>query len=139
MMTAFRPGRMADLASVEAIQYQSPEAAHWNPADYLEHEFWVATCGDVVAGFLVMRRVAMDECEILNLVVASEFRRKHIAEGLFRVALKGFRGAVFLEVRESNAAAQEFYKYLGFKVVSVRSSYYHSPPETAIVLKFHSC
>jgi ribosomal-protein-alanine N-acetyltransferase len=139
MMTAFRPGGIADLASVEAIQYQSPEAAHWNSADYLEHEFWVATCGDAVAGFLVMRRVAPDECEILNLAVAGEFRRKHIAEGLFRAALEGFRGAVFLEVRESNVVAQEFYKYLGFKVVNVRSSYYHSPLEAAIVMKFHSC
>lgn len=139
MMTVFRPGGVTDLASVEAIQYQSPEASHWNPADYLDHEFWVATCGDAVAGFLVMRRVAPDECEILNLAVAAEFRRKHIAEGLFQTALEGFRGEVFLEVRESNSMAQEFYKYLGFKVVNVRRSYYHFPDEAGIVMKFHSC
>jgi ribosomal-protein-alanine N-acetyltransferase len=139
MMTAFRPGGVADLASVESIQYQSPQASQWNPADYLQHEFWVATVGDTLAGFLVLRRVAPDEYEILNLAVAREFRRKHIAEGLFRAALEDFRGVVFLEVRASNSVAQEFYKHLGFKPVSIRNSYYHSPEEAGIVMKFHSC
>jgi [ribosomal protein S18]-alanine N-acetyltransferase len=99
----------------------------------------VAISGETVAGFLVLRRVAPDECEILNFAVAREFRRKHIAEGLFRAALRGFRGAVFLEVRASNSVAQEFYKYLGFKPVTIRNSYYHSPEEAGIVMKFHSC
>ena len=139
MMTVFRPGGMADLAAVESIQYQSPEASHWNPREYLDHEFWVAMVDGVVAGFLVMRRVAADEGEILNLAVVPEFRRKRVAEGLFRVALERFRGSVFLEVRESNNTAQQFYKYLGFQVVSLRTSYYDTPPETAIVMKFHSC
>jgi [ribosomal protein S18]-alanine N-acetyltransferase len=130
---------MADLPAVETIQYQSPEAAHWNPRDYLDHEFWVATLDHAVIGFLVMRRVAADEAEILNLAVAREFRRKRVAETLLRGALAYFRGTVFLEVRESNIAAQEFYKYLGFQVVSLRTSYYENPPETAIVMKFHSC
>jgi len=139
MMTVFRPGNRGDLAAVETIQYQSSQAAQWNPADYLDYELWVATSEDVVAGFLVFRRVAPDECEILNLAVATEYRRKHVAEGLFHAALKQFRGAVFLEVRESNHVAREFYKYLGFQEVSVRVSYYTTPPESGIVMKFHSC
>jgi [ribosomal protein S18]-alanine N-acetyltransferase len=139
MMTVFRPGGMTDLAAVKAIQYRSPGAAQWNPEDYLEHEFWVAAMGQAVVGFLVMRRVAADEGEILNFAVAREFRRRHVAAGLFRAALHQFRGAVFLEVRESNEAAQEFYKYLGFQVVSLRQSYYDNPSESAIVMKFHSC
>lgn len=139
MMTVFRPGGIADLAAVEALQYQSPEAAHWNPRDYLAHEFRVATLDDAVIGFVVMRRVAADEGEILNLAVAREFRRKRVAEGLFREAMEHFRGTVFLEVRESNEAAQQFYKYLGFQLVSIRTSYYDNPPESAIVMKFHSC
>jgi ribosomal protein S18 acetylase RimI-like enzyme len=53
--------------------------------------------------------------------------------------LHGFHGSVFLEVRESNGVAQEFYKSVGFKPHSKRHRYYESPPETAIVMKFHSC
>ena len=53
--------------------------------------------------------------------------------------LTGFRGAVFLEVRESNEAAIRFYELYHFKVVSRRTKYYESPLETGIVMKFHSC
>jgi ribosomal-protein-alanine N-acetyltransferase len=139
MMTVFRPGSVDDLAAVASIQYQSPEASHWDPKDYLDHELWVATVDGATVGFLAMRRVASDEAEILNLAVARDFRRKHVAEGLAKAALKHFSGAVFLEVRESNEAARQFYKYLGFQVVNIRTCYYDSPPESAIVMKFHSC
>ncbi len=90
-------------------------------------------------GFLVARTLAADEREILNLAVAPDFRRKGVARELLASAFKGFRGGVFLEVRESNGVAQEFYKSLGFKELSKRPGYYDSPPETAIVMKFHSC
>jgi len=139
MMTAFRPAGPADLAAVASIQYQSPQAAHWRPVEYLGYEFWVATVDELVAGFLVWRRLSADEAEILNLAVAREFRRKRVAEGLFRAALGEFQGSIFLEVRESNQSAQEFYKYLGFEVVNTRAFYYDFPPESAIVMKFHSC
>ena len=139
MMTVNRPGGVADLSAVESIQYQCPEAAQWNAKDYLDQEFWVAELDGVVTGFLVLRRVAVDESEILNLAVTRDSRRKGVAEGLFRAAVGGFRGTIFLEVRESNKTAQEFYKYLGFQLVSIRTSYYQTPLESAIVMKFHSC
>ena len=85
------------------------------------------------------RTLAADEQEILNLAVTPDFRRKGVARALLDHAFKGFRGAVFLEVRESNDVAQEFYKSLGFKELSKRAGYYDSPPESAIVMKFHSC
>jgi ribosomal-protein-alanine N-acetyltransferase len=90
-------------------------------------------------GFLVTRSVAAEEREILNLAVVPDFRRKGVARALLDSTLRAFRGCFFLEVRESNAVAQEFYKSLGFKELSKRRGYYESPPETAIVMKFHSC
>lgn len=47
--------------------------------------------------------------------------------------------SIFLEVRESNYVAQKFYKSLGFQPVSLRQNYYSDPPESAVVMKFHSC
>src|ERR1035437_3769790 len=126
-MTAIRRGGADDLDAVAAIQQASPGAARWNAADYLDREFLVALEGDRVVGFLVARTVAPD------------FRRKGVARALLDGALQSFRGSVFLEVRESNRVAQEFYKSLGFKEFSRRKGYYESPPETAIVMKFHSC
>jgi ribosomal-protein-alanine N-acetyltransferase len=138
-MTAIRRGGADDLDAVAAIQQASPGAARWNFADYLNREFLVALEGDRVVGFLVARTVAADEREILNLAVAPDCRRKGVARALLDCALQSFRGSVFLEVRESNRVAQEFYKSLGFKEFSRRKGYYESPPETAIVMKFHSC
>lgn len=127
------------MDTVAAIQQASPGAARWNVADYLERHFLVAVEGNRVVGFLVARTLAADEHEILNLAVAPDFRRKGVARALLDSALAGFRGAVFLEVRESNETAKKFYKSLGFKELSKREKYYDSPPETAIVMKFHSC
>ena len=138
-MTAIRRGGADDLDAVAAIQRASPGAARWNAADYLDREFLVALEGDRVVGFLVARTLVAGEREILNLAVAPDFRRKGVARALLDGALQGFRGSVFLEVRESNRVAQEFYKSLGFKELSKRTGYYDSPPETAIVMKFHSC
>ncbi len=138
-MTAIRRGGADDLDAVAAIQQASPGAAGWKVADYLEQEFLVALEGSRIVGFLVARTLVAGEREILNLAVAPDFRRKGVARALLDRALEGFCGEVFLEVRESNGVAQKFYKSLGFKELSKRKGYYENPPETAIVMKFHSC
>jgi ribosomal-protein-alanine N-acetyltransferase len=138
-MTAIRHADAGDLDAVAEIQQASPGAARWNVADYLEQNFLVAVAGNRVVGFLVVRTLADDEREILNLAVAPEFRRKGVARALFEHAIRNFSGDIFLEVRESNGAALELYKSLGFKELSTRVGYYDSPAETAIVMKFHSC
>jgi ribosomal-protein-alanine N-acetyltransferase len=138
-MTAIRRGGADDLDVVAAIQQASPGAARWNVADYLEQDFLVAVEGDRLVGFLVARTLTAGEREILNLAVVPNSRRKGVARALLDRVLQGFRGSVFLEVRESNRVAQEFYKSLGFKELSRRTGYYDSPPESAIVMKFHSC
>jgi ribosomal-protein-alanine N-acetyltransferase len=138
-MTAIRRGGADDLDAVAAIQQASPGAAGWKVADYLEQEFLIALEGNRIVGFLVARTLVAGEREILNLAVAPDFRRKGVARLLLDRALEGFCGEVFLEVRESNGVAQKFYKSLGFKGLSKRTGYYDNPPETAIVMKFHSC
>jgi ribosomal-protein-alanine N-acetyltransferase len=75
----------------------------------------------------------------LNLAVAREHRRRGVARSLLGAWLAGISGDVFLEVRESNEGAREFYKSFGFQQVSTRSKYYQNPSEAAIVMKFHSC
>ena len=121
------------------MQSASPEAAHWAVTEYMQYEFGVAICAGTVAGFLVWRRLAEGEYEVLNLVVAPAFRRQGVARQLLGSVLPGAGRVVFLEVRESNLAARNFYKSMGFKEVSIRREYYDNPPDSAIVMKFHSC
>jgi len=128
-----------DLSSIEAIQSSSPEASQWTPRDYLAMDCRVAVAEGSVIGFVVSRRVADGEWEILNLAVTPQARRKGIGRQLLGDILSDARGDFFLEVRESNAAARRFYEHLGFEVVTTRPGYYSSPEESGLVMKFHSC
>ncbi len=134
-----RAANDGDLAAIAAIQQASPEAAQWDPLEYLRYDAAVAVCEGAVAGFLASRLVAPDECEILNIAVWPGFRRRGVARALLSGLIRTWRGTVFLEVRESNQAAQNLYKSLGFQAVAIRHGYYAAPPECGIVLKFHSC
>jgi len=138
-MPAIRRGGVEDLAAIAAIQAASPEAAQWQPADYLAQLLLVATSDAGTIGFVVARPVADGEFEILNLAVAPEFRRHGIARQLLDALLREYCGSFYLEVRESNNVAQICYKSLGFQPVARRPGYYATPSEAAIVMKFHSC
>jgi ribosomal-protein-alanine N-acetyltransferase len=93
--------------------------------------------GDRVIGYLVARRI-LDESEILNLAVATPWRRHGVGRALLQAALEelGTKDVrqVFLEVRESNLAAQRLYGGLGFRPIGQRPNYYRSPRENGLVL-----
>jgi len=133
-----RDARPADLGAIAAIQAASPEAAQWDPADYLHHYCYVCDMNGRVAGFLVMRQVAPGEREILNLAVDPAERRSGIAQMLLRHALAVAQTTWFLEVRASNAAAIRLYESVGFKSSGRRSGYYQEPAEEAIVMRLVS-
>ena len=135
---SLRPAGEVDLADVARIQAASPEAAQWDVRDYLAHDFVVAIVNGRIAGFAVARRVAEDESELLNLAIDPMFRRSGIARHLLRTLTARFRGALWLEVRESNSGARKLYEKLGFKEMDTRRDYYRNSGERAIVMKIHS-
>jgi ribosomal-protein-alanine N-acetyltransferase len=134
-----RDASPGDLSAIAAIQQACPEAAHWNPSEYLQYDTAVAVCNTIIAGFLVARSVGPGEREILNLAVSPDYRRRGIAKTLISERLLPLHEALFLEVRASNRAARNLYISLGFQEVAIRPEYYQSPLESAIVMKFHSC
>lgn len=134
-----RAGRPEDLERVGDIQARSPGAARWAPAEYLAHDFRVAVRDGAVAGFVVARRVAEGESEILNLAVAPELRRGGVGRRLVADLVDRHAGEVFLEVRESNREARIFYQAMGFEEAGRRPGYYSDPEEAAVVMKFRSC
>jgi len=131
-----------DIASVLAIQKDSPELAQWTVRDYEGlarggMAGWVAEEEGYVAGFIVARQIA-DEIEILNIAVAPHARRRNIGTELLRVTFEWGRAnhahKAFLETRASNSPAIAFYQHHGFSAIGRRPKYYMSPPEDAIVL-----
>ena len=93
--------------------------------------------GTGIIGYLCRWLVA-DECHILSLAVAPEFRRAGIGEVLMgeiiaEAALKGV-AIITLEVRRSNLAARNLYRKLNFAERRVRKNYY-GPGEDAIIME----
>ncbi len=80
-----------------------------------------------IAGF-VMLRIAADECEILSLAVAPEFRGEgvggFILDGAMRKATALGSSSVFLEVAEDNHIAVGLYRSRDLVSVGRRPGYY---------------
>lgn len=133
-----RPATREDLEAISAIQNDSPEGSQWAAESYLDHECVVAMILGKVVGFVVTRVTAPGEWEVLNIAVERSARQKGVARTLMETVLAGRRGTWFLEVRESNEAAINLYKTLGFLAVGRREIYYHNPLEAAIVMRVFS-
>jgi len=98
----------------------------------------VAERGSEVTGYLIARAVG-EEAEVLNLAVAPEERRHGLGARLLEAALAQLEAAgvreVWLEVRETNRAAQNLYQRRGFAAVGRRPRYYKNPREDALVYR----
>ena len=137
-----RPARPADVPAVVEIE-RAVFSDPWSANDFreclaAETPFLVAGRGPDVAGYAVAH-FAADEGEILNLGVATAQRRGGVGRALVERLLEELRDrgvrVVYLEVRESNAAARRLYESLGFAAVGRRARYYRRPVEDAVILR----
>ena len=84
-----------------------------------------------VCGYLIILD-SIDVYEILSIATIEKYRNKGIAQELLdKIKTKD----IFLEVRESNQTAINFYKKNNFKEISIRKNYYREPTENAIIMK----
>ncbi|MBO0461283.1 ribosomal protein S18-alanine N-acetyltransferase [Enterococcus sp. DIV1298c] len=90
-----------------------------------------------IIGFLGYTRV-LDEVEVTNLAVLTTEQQKGIARRLLQEMLQREKAnqaySVFLEVRQSNVAAQHLYESEKFRQVGKRKAYYHEPDEDAVIM-----
>lgn len=89
--------------------------------------------GYVVAWFVV------DEAEVANVAVSPDARGQGVGARLLDEALHAARehgaASVYLEVRDSNAAARALYASRGFVQIGRRRRYYRRPVEDALVMR----
>jgi ribosomal-protein-alanine N-acetyltransferase len=82
----------------------------------------------------------LDEFSITNVGVAKKYQKQGIAQQMLELLLsrKVAEGtlAFYLEVRESNLAAINLYRKMGFVTIGKRLKYYRHPVEDAIVMKY---
>ena len=149
-----RPADAADIPAMIALERAVPFAAHWSEQSY--GAVFEANAAPRIAlvvddgtgqgqrtslqGFLVARINGLDYegpgCELENIVVAAGRQRRGLGKMLLQalIAAAGAHKAkhIFLEVRESNAAARALYENCGFSVTGRRKSYYKDPSEDAL-------
>jgi ribosomal-protein-alanine N-acetyltransferase len=84
----------------------------------------------------------VDEAHVATIATHPDFRRKGIAKRLLAHTLRRLidQGAhsSFLEVRESNLAAQEMYRKFGYVETGRRRRYYRDNDEDAILMNLDS-
>lgn len=140
MTPVIRSATPDDLSTLVEIEQQSFSHPHWDRESFLRYRCKIAEIDGRIAGFVVSRqtfagdRHAVPEREILNIAVAAPYRRMGIATVLLLDELSE-QAVYFLEVRESNTAAQALYRKMGFVQVASRPEYYECPRERAIVMQ----
>ena len=138
-----RSGTPADLEQVIAIAQSSKTAAHWGSSEYgqifqTKRFLFIAENQTEIVGFLVAHDI-VGEWELENVVVQQRFQQRGIGQKLVDAlvgAAEGNAASIFLEVRESNAAARKLYAKCGFQACGRRKDYYVDPREDAILYRF---
>lgn len=121
----------------------------WSESHYLEEitrrDSFVlkATEAGRLIGFLLARTVpgaaGGSDADLYNIAVDARERRKGIASRLLAELASRLKALeivdLWLEVRESNITAIEFYKKHGFIAEVTRSNFYSDPVENAVIMR----
>jgi ribosomal-protein-alanine N-acetyltransferase len=90
-----------------------------------------------LVGYLIVSRY-VDAWHVMNVAVASEYRRRGIASTLlgqlFELTSDDHRRGYTLEVRVSNKSAIKLYERLGFRSRGIRRGYYTDNREDALIM-----
>ena len=93
-----------------------------------------------IVGFCIASEV-LDECHLQNISVKKDFRHKGVGRYMFSILFQRSKlfdiKNTFLEVRESNLGARNFYDKLGFREITKRADYYETGNgrEAAVILR----
>lgn len=143
-----RSMKISDVEAVLEIERESG-LSPWSLNGYLDELkradsiLKIAVCDNKTAGFIITRLITTvefdGEAEILNLAVKKNMRGRGIGKKLlsavFEIAAAKSVNRIWLEVRESNASAQKFYRANSFEIVGRRKNFYRAPAEDALLMK----
>lgn len=133
-----------DMPEVLAIESESFEFP------WLEEDFirclrqrncigMVAEYDDRVVGFMIYE-LNKTRIHVLNFAVASDCRRRDVGTQMLSKLIGKLsaqrRTRIVLEVRETNLAAQLFFRASQFRAVSVLRDYYEDTPEDAYLMQY---
>ena len=132
---------MPEVLDIEEESFEFP----WSEEDFIrclrgrncigmvaEHE-------DRVVGFMIYE-LHKNRIHVLNFAVAADHRRYGVGSQMVAKLIGKLssqrRSRIALEVRETNLAAQLFFRENGFRAESVLRAYYEDTPEDAYQMQF---
>jgi ribosomal-protein-alanine N-acetyltransferase len=101
----------------------------------------VAEYAEQVVGFMIyeMQRTRI---HVLSFAVHPDYRRQSVGSAMVQKLVSKLayqrRNRIILEVRETNLAAQLFFKSLGFRATGVLRNFYEDSTEDAFLMQFRS-
>lgn len=129
---------VSQVAQIAAACFSTPwsEGAYQRELTNPQAITLVAFLKDKAVGFVNCGFIA-DELTINALAVAPDYRRRGIGDALIHALFEWMNGVCtvcYLEVRESNLAAQQLYRSHGFTQNGYRAKYYEEPTEAAVLM-----
>lgn len=135
----------ADLEQVMRLEKALFESEAWSSKTMAAelsaaHSFYIGVFGPELLGYAGLRVSPADfASDVLTIGVSKDQQGKGIGRRLMTELLAFAKRSgseqVFLEVKESNAAAIALYKSLGFEQIDLRKKYYQPSGENAVVMK----
>ncbi len=133
-----------DMPEVLGIEEQSFEFP-WSETDFIRCLRqrncigMVAEHDERVAGFMIYE-LHRNRLHILNFAVAEAFRRRGVGRQMVEKLINKLspqrRNRIVLEVRETNLAAQLFFRDIGFRAVAVLRDFYDDTTEDAYLMQY---
>lgn len=144
-----------DIADALLIEKEN-NLSHWSDESYrteIKNKDSIALSikfkGNL-AGFIIARLISIClpnkqineqiyETEILNIAITKDLQNRGFGQKLLNRFLKTIQTRdvteIWLEVRETNLKAINFYKKNGFSTQFERKNYYSNPTENALIMK----
>jgi ribosomal-protein-alanine N-acetyltransferase len=132
---------MPEVMGIEAESFEFP----WSEEDFIRCLRqrncigMVAEYEDRVVAFMIYE-LHKTKIHVLNFAVAAERRRQGVGSQMIAKLVAKLssqrRTRLVLEVRETNLAAQMFFRSNGFRAISVLRGFYDDTPEDAYAMQY---
>ena len=132
---------MPEVLEIEKSSFEFP----WSEEDFIRCLRqrncigMVAEYDESVVGFMIYE-LHKNQLHVLNFAVRPDFRRRGVGSQMVNKLVGKLsqqrRNRVVLEIRETNLAAQLFFRNSDFRAVSVLRDYYDDTTEDAYVMQY---
>lgn len=132
---------MPEVLDIESQSFEFP----WSEEDFIRCLRqrncigMVAEFEEQVVGFMIYE-LHKTRLHVLNFAVNPDFRRRAVGQAMMSKLVSKLshqrRNRILLEVRETNLAAQLFFRNIGFRAVSVLRDFYDDTTEDAYLMQY---